>query len=163
MLRSLGRLGEAVTTLEAAVEQLPAGVSPDLVALLHQALAFAYCVRGELGESARATDEALRLAPPGEVDARSSALLNRGQLALIRLEPSAARAVFRSVREYAEEHRSGYYQVWAWAALAAADIALGEVAGAAEALGRAQTLQGQVGERSLELQLAWTDGDLALR
>ena len=62
MLRSLGRLGEAVTTLEAAVEQLPARVSPGQVALLHQVLAFAYCVRGDLDESARATDEALRLA-----------------------------------------------------------------------------------------------------
>jgi len=164
MRRSLGRLGEALTTLEAAVEQLPAGVSPGLVALLHQVLAFAYCVRGDLDRSARATDEALRLAvSPDDVDARSSALLNRGQLALIRLEPSVARAVFQSVREYAEEHRSGYYQVQAWAGLAAADIALGEVAGAAEALGRAQTLQAQVGERALELQLAWTEGDLALR
>jgi tetratricopeptide (TPR) repeat protein len=98
MLRSLGRLTEALTTTEAAVERLPAGVSPGLVADLHQVLAFAYCVRGDLDESARATDEALRLAPPHEVEARSSALLNRGQLALIRLEPSAARAVFRSVR-----------------------------------------------------------------
>ena len=42
------------------------------------------------------------------------------------------------------------------------DIALGDVAAAAEALGRAQSLHAQVGERALELQLAWTEGDLAL-
>jgi tetratricopeptide (TPR) repeat protein len=52
MLRSLGRLGEALTTLEAAVERLPAGVSPGM-ACCCQALALVLRAR----RSGRARDD----------------------------------------------------------------------------------------------------------
>ena len=100
--------------------------------------------------------------PPHDLDGRGQALLTRGRLALVRLEPMAARAAFRIALDYAEERESVSYQSVAWAGLASARIALGDVVAAAEALRRAQALHAQVGERALELQLAWTEGDLAL-
>lgn len=163
MLRSMGRLSEAQAATEDVLRRLPPGVSPGLCGDLHQSLAYVYCLRGDFRRCAEANDESLRLAtPPHDLEARGQALLTRGRLALARLEPVAACAAFRIALDYAEERESVSYQSVAWAGLASARIALGDVVAAAEALQRAQALHAQVGERALELQLAWTEGDLAL-
>jgi ATP/maltotriose-dependent transcriptional regulator MalT len=156
MLRSMGRLTEAQATAEDALERLPPEVNPGLRGDLTQALAYVHLLRGDLRESARANEASLRLAvPPYDLDGRGQALLTRGRLALVRLEPTAARVAFEAVLDYAGQHESASYQSAAWAGLAAAHIALGDagVEGLCPAEG--------VGERAVELQLAWTEGDLA--
>jgi tetratricopeptide (TPR) repeat protein len=162
MLRHMGRLTEALAAAEDALGRLPAAVSPGLRGDLHQEFARIYDLRGDLRRSAQANEKSLRLAvPPHDLDGRGQALLTRGRLALVRLEPMAARAAFRAALDYAEERESASYQSVAWAGLASAHIAMGDVAAAAETLGQAQTLHARVGERALDLQLAWTEGDLA--
>ena len=163
MLLNMGRLTEAQATAEDALVRLPVGVSSGLRGDLHQVLARICDLRGDLRRSAEANEASLRLAvPPHDLDGRGQALLTRGRLALVRLEPMAARAAFQAALDYAEERESTSYQSVAWAGLASAHIEMGDVAAAAEALVRAQALHTQVGERALELQLAWTEGDLAL-
>jgi ATP/maltotriose-dependent transcriptional regulator MalT len=162
MLRSMGRLTEALATAEDALQRMPADANPGLGGDLYQALAYAHLLHGDLAESARANETSLRLAaPPYDLDGRGQALLTRGRLALVRLEPTAASHAFGAVLDYAGQHESASYQSAAWAGLASAHVALGDVAAAADALGRAQALHARVGERALELQLAWTEADLA--
>ena len=163
MLFSMGRLDEALATAEDALRRLPALVTPGLRGDLHQVLARILCLRGDLARSRSSNEKSLRLAlPPHDLDGRGQALLTRGRLALIRLEPSAAREAFQAALDYAMEQKSASYQSVAWAGLASAHLAVGDLAAASVALGQAQALHARVGERTLELQLASAEGDLEL-
>jgi ATP/maltotriose-dependent transcriptional regulator MalT len=162
MLTNMGRLGEARSVAEDAVRRLPDEVQPGLCADLYAYLANICRLLGRLKQSARATDQALRLdAASGSLDTQGQALLNRARLALVRLEPTAALDAFRIVLRHADEQQSPYYQVAAWAGLAQAHTSLGSLDAAALALQRARAIHGRVGERLLDLQLSIVEGDLA--
>ena len=137
-------------------------MNPGLRGDLYQAIAYVHLLRGDLAASARTNETSLRLAvPPYDLDGRGQALLTRGRLALVRFEATAARTAFGAALDYAGQHESASYQSAALAGLASAHMALGDVAAAADALDRARALHARVGERALELQLAWAEGDLA--
>jgi tetratricopeptide (TPR) repeat protein len=132
---------------------------PGLRADLFAYLANVCRLQGRLKQSARATEQALRLdAASGSLDTQGQAFLNRARLALVRLEPTAALAAFRLVLRYAEEQQSPYYQVAAWAGLAQSHTSLGSLDAAAQALQRARAIHGRVGERPLDLQLSIIEG-----
>ena len=162
MLTSMGRLGEARSVAEDAVRRVPDEVQPGLRADLYAYLANICRLLGRLRQSARATEQALRLdAASSSLDTQGQALLNRARLALVRLEPTVALAAFRIVLRQAEEQQSPYYQVAAWAGLAQSHAFLGSLDAAALALHRARAIHGRVGERPLDLQLSIAEGDLA--
>ena len=162
MLTSMGRLGEGRAVAEDAVKHVPDEVQPGLRADLYAYLANICRLLGRLKQSARATDQALRLdAASGSLDTQGQALLNRARLALVRLEPTAALDAFRIVLRHADEQQSPYYQVAAWAGLAQAHTFLGSLDAAALALQRARAIHARVGERPLDLQLSIVEGDLA--
>ena len=163
MLTSMGRLGEALSTAEDAVRRVPDEVQPSLRADLHAFLANVCRLLGRLKRSAQASERALRIAATAtSLDTQGQALLNRARLALVRLEPTAACEAFNVVLRHAEEQRSAYYQVSAWAGLAQAHLLLGALDAATLALKRARVIHGEVGERPLDLQLSILEGDLAL-
>ena len=162
MLTNMGRLGEARAVAEDAVGRVPDRVQPGLRADLYAYLANVCRLLGRLKQSARATEQALRLdAASGSLDTQGQALLNRARLALVRLEPAGALAAFRLVLRYAEEQQSPYYQVAAWAGLAQSHTSLRSVDAAAYALHRARAIHSRVGERPLDLQLSIIEGDVA--
>ncbi len=118
---------------------------------------------GRLKQSARANEDGLRIdAASGSLDTQSLGLLNRGRLALVRLEPTAALLAFRVALRYAEERQSLFYRAMAWAGLAEAHVLLGSLEPAAQALEQARAIHVQVGERTLDRQLLVIAGDLAL-
>ena len=162
MLTNLGRLGEARAVAEAALGRVSDEVHPSLRADLYAYLANICRLLGRLKQSARATEQALRLdAATASLDTQGQAMLNRARLALVRLEPTAALDTFRSVLRLAEEQHSPYYEVAALAGLAQAHLSLGSLDAAALALQRARSIHAHVGERLLELELAVLEGDLA--
>jgi len=162
MLTSMGRLGEARSVAEDAVRRVPDEVQAGLRADLYAYLANICRLLGRLKQSARATEQALRLdAASSSLDTQGQALLNRARLALVRLEPTVALAAFLIVLRHAEEQQSPYYQVAAWAGLAQSHTSLGLLDAAGLALQRARAIHGSVGERPLDLQLSIVEGDLA--
>ena len=163
MLGNLGRLGEALKYGDEALARMPAGVEPGLRADVFGVLSRTCRYLGDVHRSARLNEQALRIdANPGSLNARSVGLLNRGHLALVRLEPSVALEAFRVALRYAEEQQSLPFQGMAWAGLAQSHIALGSVDAAVPAFEHACAIHGRIGERALDLQLSVVGGDLAL-